>query len=81
MQCLCVGKKRGLNGGPVLSWSARCRISTGIAEAIQYLRNGTERCIVHRDIKPSNILVSFKKTPKVMKNLVIFLNHMTKFHA
>ncbi|XP_073041174.1 probable serine/threonine-protein kinase PBL7 [Primulina eburnea] len=57
------GKRRGLNGGP--SWSVRYRISTGIAEAIQYLHNGTERCVVHRDIKPSNILVSSKKTPKL----------------
>ncbi|XP_073147470.1 protein kinase STUNTED-like isoform X2 [Henckelia pumila] len=59
------GKKRGSNSGPVLSWSARYRISAGIAEAIQYLHNGTERCVVHRDIKPSNILVSSKKTPKL----------------
>ncbi|XP_073309710.1 pto-interacting protein 1-like isoform X1 [Primulina huaijiensis] len=60
-----IGKKRGVNGGPLLSWSARYRISTGIAEAIQYLHNGTERCVVHRDIKPSNILLSSKKTPKL----------------
>ncbi|CAK9163632.1 unnamed protein product [Ilex paraguariensis] len=36
----------------------------GIAEAVGYLHNGTERCVVHRDIKPSNILLSSKKNPK-----------------
>ncbi|KZV48916.1 hypothetical protein F511_09704 [Dorcoceras hygrometricum] len=58
-----IGKKRG--GGPVLSWSVRYRIASGIAGAIQYLHNGTERCVVHRDIKPSNILLSSRKTPKL----------------
>ncbi|KAL3525518.1 hypothetical protein ACH5RR_013890 [Cinchona calisaya] len=51
--------------GPALPWSARYRVAVGIAEAISYLHNGTERCIVHRDIKPSNILLSSRKTPKL----------------
>ncbi|PIN19296.1 Serine/threonine protein kinase [Handroanthus impetiginosus] len=58
-------KKRGVKGGPALPWSARYKIAVGIAEAIEYLHNGTERCVVHRDIKPSNILISSKKTPKL----------------
>ncbi|KAL3526970.1 hypothetical protein ACH5RR_011626 [Cinchona calisaya] len=58
-------KKRGVKGGPALRWSARYRIAAGIAEAISYLHNGAERCIVHRDIKPSNILLSSRKTPKL----------------
>ncbi|KAM7466831.1 hypothetical protein LguiB_014393 [Lonicera macranthoides] len=40
-------------------------VDVGIAEAIGYLHNGTERCVVHRDIKPSNILLSSKRTPKM----------------
>ncbi|KAG8384165.1 hypothetical protein BUALT_Bualt04G0089800 [Buddleja alternifolia] len=58
-------KRRGVKGGPALPWSARYKIAVGIAEAIEYLHNGTERCVVHRDIKPSNILLSSKKTPKL----------------
>ncbi|KAL7090207.1 hypothetical protein ACP275_12G026100 [Erythranthe tilingii] len=55
------GKKRGA----ALSWSVRYKVAVGIAEAIEYLHNGTERCVVHRDIKPSNILLSSKKMPKL----------------
>ncbi|KAI3451830.1 hypothetical protein Pfo_008495 [Paulownia fortunei] len=58
-------KKRGVKGGPALPWYARYKVAMGIAEAIEYLHNGTERCVVHRDIKPSNILLSSKKTPKL----------------
>ncbi|KAK6913559.1 Protein kinase domain [Dillenia turbinata] len=58
-------KKRGLNGFSPLPWSARYKVAVGIAEAIAYLHNGTERCVVHRDIKPSNILLSSRKSPKL----------------
>ncbi|KAK3026833.1 hypothetical protein RJ639_040734 [Escallonia herrerae] len=58
-------KKRGVNRGSLLSWSVRYKVALGIVEAIGYLHNGTERCVVHRDIKPSNILLSSKKTPKL----------------
>nr|GMD50008.1 serine/threonine-protein kinase CDL1-like [Ipomoea batatas] len=59
------GKKRGVKGGPALSWSARHKVAVGIAESIRYLHNGTGRCVVHRDIKPSNILLSSRMTPKL----------------
>ncbi|KAK9700248.1 hypothetical protein RND81_08G226600 [Saponaria officinalis] len=59
------GKKRGVKGFASLSWSVRYKVAVGIAEAIAYLHNGTDRCIVHRDIKPSNILLSSKKRPKL----------------
>ncbi|KAL9231283.1 hypothetical protein vseg_006529 [Gypsophila vaccaria] len=59
------GKKRGAKGFASLSWSVRYKVAVGIAEAIAYLHNGTDRCIVHRDIKPSNILLSSKKRPKL----------------
>lgn len=70
-------KKRGVKGGPSLPFSVRYKVAIGIAEAISYLHNGNERCVVHRDIKPSNILLSSKKTPKVLdawivKNWVYF---------
>ncbi|OAY60487.1 probable serine/threonine-protein kinase PBL7 [Manihot esculenta] len=58
-------KKRGVKGGSALPWSVRYKVALGIAQAIAYLHNGTERCVVHRDIKPSNILLSSKKIPKL----------------
>lgn len=57
-------KKRVVKGVPPLPWSVRYKVAVGIAEAIEYLHNGTERCVVHRDIKPSNILLSSNKSPK-----------------
>ncbi|KAJ7964507.1 Protein kinase [Quillaja saponaria] len=59
------GKKKGIKGNSSLPWSVRYKVAVGIAEAIAYLHNGTERCVVHRDIKPSNILLSSRKTPKL----------------
>ncbi|KAM7524272.1 hypothetical protein LguiA_014174 [Lonicera macranthoides] len=58
-------RKKGVRGGSSLPWSVRYKIALGIAEAIGYLHNGTERCVVHRDIKPSNILLSPRKKPKL----------------
>lgn len=58
-------KKRGAKGCISLPWSVRYKVAVGISEAIAYLHNGTERCVVHRDIKPSNILLSSNKTPKL----------------
>ncbi|KAF5184524.1 Receptor-like kinase lip1 [Thalictrum thalictroides] len=58
-------EKRSIKGCYSLTWSARFKIALGIAEAIAYLHNGAERCVVHRDIKPSNILLSSKNTPKL----------------
>lgn len=67
-----------MKGGPALHWLARYKVALGIAEAIEYLHNGTERCVVHRDIKPSNILLSSKKMPKVRKlNKFIFLIYLS----
>ncbi|XP_010551893.1 PREDICTED: serine/threonine-protein kinase CDL1-like isoform X2 [Tarenaya hassleriana] len=58
-------KKKGIKRSSGLPWSARYKIGLGIANAIAYLHNGTDRCVVHRDIKPSNILLSSKKKPKL----------------
>ncbi|XP_031110411.1 probable serine/threonine-protein kinase PBL7 [Ipomoea triloba] len=65
LDCYLHEKKRGVRGGTALPWSVRYKVAVGIAEAIGYLHNGTERCVVHRDIKPSNILLSSRKTPKL----------------
>lgn len=45
--------------------SVRYKVAVGVAQAVAYLHNGTEKCVIHRDIKPSNILLTSKKTPKV----------------
>lgn len=58
-------KKRRIKGSTTLAWSVRYKVAIGIARAVAYLHNGTERCVVHRDIKPSNILLSSKKTSKL----------------
>ncbi|KAF2317866.1 hypothetical protein GH714_041193 [Hevea brasiliensis] len=58
-------KKRGVKGSSSLPWSVRYKVALGVAEAIAYLHNATDRCVVHRDIKPSNILLSSKKIPKL----------------
>ncbi|KAG2307391.1 hypothetical protein Bca52824_027139 [Brassica carinata] len=58
-------KKKGMKAAFGLPWSARYKVALGIADAIAYLHNGTEQCVVHRDIKPSNILLSSKKIPKL----------------
>lgn len=58
-------EKKKTKGNTSLPWSVRYKIAVGIAKAVEYLHNGTERCVVHRDIKPSNILLSSRKTPKL----------------
>ncbi|KAI8031720.1 putative receptor-like serine/threonine-protein kinase [Camellia lanceoleosa] len=58
-------ERKRSEGGPSLPWPVRYKVAVGIGEAIGYLHNGTDRCVVHRDIKPSNILLSSNKTPKV----------------
>ncbi|CAA7055685.1 unnamed protein product [Microthlaspi erraticum] len=58
-------KKKGVKSAFGLPWTARYKVALGVADAIAYLHNGTEQCVVHRDIKPSNILLSSKKIPKL----------------
>ncbi|OAY35705.1 L-type lectin-domain containing receptor kinase IX.1 [Manihot esculenta] len=40
-----------------LTWTARYRIALGLANALLYLHEGPERCVLHRDIKASNIML------------------------
>ncbi|KAF9594925.1 hypothetical protein IFM89_035489 [Coptis chinensis] len=58
-------EKKGKKGSYSLPWSVRFKIAVGVAEAIAYLHNGDNRCVVHRDVKPSNILLSNRNTPKL----------------
>nr|CAD1837452.1 unnamed protein product [Ananas comosus var. bracteatus] len=48
-----------------LPWTARYKVAMGVAQAVEYLHYGTEKCVIHRDIKSSNILLSSKKSPKL----------------
>lgn len=72
-------KKKGVKAAFGLPWAARYKVAIGIADAIAYLHNGTEQCVVHRDIKPSNILLSSKKIPKVKKIPSRFTESMIYF--
>lgn len=69
----CAEKNKEGQGCPALQWSVRYKIAVGIAEAIEYLHNGTERCVIHRDIKPSNIVLSSKIKPKVRENPISWI--------
>ncbi|EFJ32970.1 hypothetical protein SELMODRAFT_30228, partial [Selaginella moellendorffii] len=40
-----------------LSWERRSQIIHGVAEAIKFLHQGHEECILHRDIKAANVLL------------------------
>lgn len=73
MVFLLAGRKKGGKVCPTLPWLARYKVAVGVAEAIMYLHNGTEKCVVHRDIKPSNILLSSKKKPKVKKSDLFYV--------
>lgn len=59
------GRWVGGGRGGALPWGLRWKVAVGIARAVEYLHQGTDRCVVHRDIKPSNVLLSSKKNPKV----------------
>nr|XP_010926481.1 probable serine/threonine-protein kinase PBL21 [Elaeis guineensis] len=51
--------------GKVLPWEVRYKVALGVAQAVEYLHHGTDKCVIHRDIKPSNVLLSSHKTPKL----------------
>ncbi|XVE61267.1 hypothetical protein DITRI_Ditri06bG0026000 [Diplodiscus trichospermus] len=44
-------------GKATLSWEVRLVIIKGVAEALDYLHNGSEKRVLHRDVKSSNIML------------------------
>ncbi|ERM94084.1 probable receptor-like protein kinase At2g47060 [Amborella trichopoda] len=52
-------------GKSSMAWPVRYKVAVGVAQAVEYLHYGTDKCVVHRDIKPSNILLSSNKTAKL----------------
>ncbi|XP_072970049.1 probable L-type lectin-domain containing receptor kinase S.7 [Typha angustifolia] len=50
---------------PVLDWTQRYNIVTGIASVLHYLHQGCEQKVIHRDIKSSNIMLDAEFNPKL----------------
>ncbi|KAI4317077.1 hypothetical protein L6164_024986 [Bauhinia variegata] len=46
-------------------WRERYKVALGIAEAVDYLHNGSDQAVIHRDVKSSNILLSDDFEPKL----------------
>ncbi|XP_015885783.2 LOW QUALITY PROTEIN: protein kinase STUNTED [Ziziphus jujuba] len=46
-------------------WSERYKVAVGIAEALDYLHNGSAQPVIHRDVKSSNILLSDDFEPQL----------------
>ncbi|KAL9679314.1 hypothetical protein QQ045_017172 [Rhodiola kirilowii] len=46
-------------------WSERYKVGLGIAEALDYLHNGSNEPVIHRDVKSSNILLSDDFEPQL----------------
>jgi len=47
-------------------WQERYKVAVGVAEALDYLHNGSAKAVIHRDVKSSNILLSDDFEPKVL---------------
>ncbi|GLT77925.1 hypothetical protein SLA2020_494790 [Shorea laevis] len=46
-------------------WSERYKVALGVAEALDYLHNRSDRPVIHRDVKSSNILLSDDFEPQL----------------
>ncbi|KAF8377079.1 hypothetical protein HHK36_030452 [Tetracentron sinense] len=46
-------------------WGERYRVAVGVAEALDYLHNGSAQPVIHRDVKSSNILLSHDFEPQL----------------
>ncbi|KAK7316937.1 hypothetical protein RJT34_00766 [Clitoria ternatea] len=46
-------------------WQERYQVAVGVAEALDYLHNGSAQPVIHRDVKSSNILLSDDFEPQL----------------
>ncbi|KAK6939930.1 Protein kinase domain [Dillenia turbinata] len=46
-------------------WNERYKVAVGVAEALDYLHNGSSQPVIHRDVKSSNILLSDDFEPQL----------------
>jgi Legume lectin domain/Protein kinase domain len=51
--------------GVLLSWPVRFKIALGLASAILYLHEESDRCVLHRDIKSSNVMLDSEFNAKL----------------
>ncbi|CAM0870384.1 unnamed protein product [Alopecurus aequalis] len=51
--------------GPLLNWSKRLKIITGLTEGLVYLHKHSMFWVVHRDLKPNNILLDHNMIPRI----------------
>ncbi|KAK8628795.1 hypothetical protein V6N13_009378 [Hibiscus sabdariffa] len=49
----------------VLSWEQRLTIVQGVAQALDYLHNGSQKRVLHRDIKSSNVMLDSELNAKL----------------
>lgn len=48
-----------------LTWDMRYKICLGLANALDYLHNDWEQCVVHRDVKAANVMLDSKFNVKL----------------
>ncbi|KAL4341307.1 hypothetical protein GQ457_08G016690 [Hibiscus cannabinus] len=49
----------------VLTWEQRLTIVQGVAQALDYLHNGSQKRVLHRDIKSSNVMLDSELNAKL----------------
>ncbi|XP_027155604.1 receptor-like protein kinase FERONIA [Coffea eugenioides] len=55
---------RSREKGP-LNWKCKLQICIGVAKALDYLHNGTQKTVIHMDLRPATILLDINCVPKV----------------
>lgn len=58
----------------MFAWEDRYKVALGVAEALEYLHDGTSEPIIHRDVKSSNILLSSDFEPKVLHYTLMMMS-------